>query len=82
MYLDILDMTSSQMSNLNLLLMQDDYSRTLRRTIMRYLNLSTILVFRTVSQKVKARFPKYESLVDAGVMLPGEDLRLSKVDAL
>ena len=49
---------------------------------MRYLNLSTVLVFRTVSQKVLARFPTYESLVEAGLMLPGEDLRLAKVDYL
>jgi hypothetical protein len=33
---------------------------------MRYLNLSTVLVFRTVSPKVRERFPTYNSLVDAG----------------
>ena len=50
--------------------------------MMRYLNLSTVLVFRTVSPKVLARFPTYESLVEAGLMLPGEDQKLANVDAL
>jgi len=49
---------------------------------MRYLNLSTVLVFRTVSPKVRERFPNYKALVEAGLMLPGEDDRLSHVDAL
>jgi hypothetical protein len=49
---------------------------------MRYLNLSTVMVFRTVSPKVLARFPTYESMVDAGIMLPGEDIRLANVDNL
>ena len=62
--------------------LQDEYTRMLRRTMMRYLNLSTVLVFRTVSPKVLARFPTYESLVEAGLMLPGEDQKLANVDAL
>jgi hypothetical protein len=49
---------------------------------MRYLNLSTVLVFRTVSVKVRKRFPTYKDLVGAGLLLPGEDVRLSAVDAL
>ena len=65
-----------------LIFLQDDYTRLLRRTVMRYLNLSTVLVFRTVSPKVLARFPTYESLVDSGLMVQGEDIRLANVDAL
>ena len=48
---------------------------------MRYVNLSTILVYRLVSQKTKARFPTYQSLVDAKLMLPDEAKRLLKVEA-
>ena len=51
-----------------------------RRTVMRYINLSHVLVFRLVSAKVRDRFPTYRSLVEAGLMLPGEDLRLEAID--
>ena len=59
---------------------QDDYNRMLRRTVMRYINLSHVLVFRLVSSKVRTRFPTYKSLVQAGLMLPGEDARLEAID--
>ena len=39
---------------------------------MRYVNLSMFLVYRLVSTKVKARFPTYESLVEAKLLLPNE----------
>ena len=47
---------------------------------MRYVNLSTVLVYRLVSQKVMDRFPDYESLVVAKLMLPPEVERLEKID--
>ena len=47
---------------------------------MRYTNLSTILVYRLVSQKVMDRFPDYDSLVNAKLMLPQEVQRLEKID--
>ena len=47
---------------------------------MRYVNLSTILVYRLVSAKVMKRFPDYESLVIAKLMLPHEVERLKKCD--
>ena len=47
---------------------------------MRYVNLSTILAYRLVSQKVMDRFPDYDSLVQAKLMLPSEVKRLQKVD--
>ena len=47
---------------------------------MRYVNLSTILAYRLVSQKVMDRFPDYDSLVQAKLMLPNEVKRLQKVD--
>ena len=52
----------------------------LRRTVIRYVNLSTILVFRLVAVKVHARFPTYGSLVEAKVLLPHEAERLEAVD--
>lgn len=75
---------ASQVTNNNLIefpkRFQDDYHRTLRRTIMRYINLSHVLVFRLVSSKVRDRFPTYRSLVDAGLMLPDEEGRLQAID--
>lgn len=47
---------------------------------MRYINLSIVLVFRLVSSKVKARFPDYESLVDAKLILPSEVQRMQKAE--
>ena len=68
-------------SNIFFSTFQDMYSRTVRRTVMRYVNLSTVLVFRLVSTKVRDRFPTYASLVEAGLMLPGEDIRLAEIDS-
>jgi hypothetical protein len=34
-----------------------------------------------VSTKVRERFPSYRSLVDAGLLLPGEDAKLTAVDS-
>ena len=59
---------------------QSDYHRNLRRTVMRYVNLSTILVFRLVSAKVHARFPDYNSMVRAKILLPHEKRRLDAID--
>ena len=47
---------------------------------MRYVNISSILVFRLVSQNVQDRFPDYESLVEATLLLPHEVKRLRKAD--
>ncbi|XP_017877447.1 bestrophin-4-like isoform X2 [Ceratina calcarata] len=46
----------------------DEYSRMIRRALMRYLNLSLILVLRSISSAVKKRFPTYEHVVDSGFM--------------
>ena len=58
------------------------YHRTLRRTIVRYVNLSTILVLRLVASNVHDRFPTYESLVKADLLLPHEKVRLETVDKI
>ena len=59
---------------------QSMYHRTLRRTMIRYVNLSTILVLRLVASSVYDRFPTYESMVKANVLLPHEKARLETVD--
>jgi len=56
------------------------FQKNLRRTVMRYVNLSTILVYRLVSKKVSDRFPDLDSLVAAKLLLPHEAERLQRVD--
>eukprot|EP00095_Tigriopus_kingsejongensis_P001211 maker-scaffold1592_size34625-snap-gene-0.6 protein:Tk01211 transcript:maker-scaffold1592_size34625-snap-gene-0.6-mRNA-1 annotation:"PREDICTED: bestrophin-1-like" len=59
---------------------KDHFRKNLRRTVMRYVNLSTILVYRLVSLKAKKRFSTYQDLVDAKLMLPHEVERMRKAD--
>lgn len=61
---------------------KDAFRCNLRRTVMRYVNLSIVLVFRLVSAKVHARFPDYQSLVNAKLMLPTEAERMRRAEAL
>lgn len=44
----------------------------MRRTIMRYVNLSLLLTLRMISPGVKKRFPTLDHAVEAGWMLSGE----------
>ncbi|XP_012504427.1 PREDICTED: bestrophin-4 [Propithecus coquereli] len=46
----------------------DQRGRLLRRTLMRYANLASVLVLRSVSTRVLKRFPTMEHVVDAGFM--------------
>ena len=60
----------------------DDFTKNLRRTVIRYVNLSIILVYRLISRRVMDRFPDYESLINAKLLLPSEAARLRNADEL
>lgn len=45
---------------------KDEYGRLLRRTLVRYVNLTSLLIFRSVSTAVCKRFPTIEHVVEAG----------------
>ncbi|XP_074594690.1 uncharacterized protein LOC141850059 isoform X2 [Brevipalpus obovatus] len=65
--------TSELMNNIAMYVPgSDETSRMLRRTLMRYLNLTLVLVLRSISIAVKRRFPTKEHLVEAGFMTKQE----------
>lgn len=45
---------------------KDDYGRLLRRTLVRYVNLTSLLIFRSISTAVCKRFPTMDHVVEAG----------------
>ncbi|XP_066113743.1 bestrophin-3 isoform X1 [Saccopteryx bilineata] len=50
----------------------DEHGRLLRRTLMRYVNLTSLLIFRSVSTAVYKRFPTMDHVVEAGFMTSDE----------
>ncbi|XP_053442040.1 bestrophin-3 isoform X3 [Nycticebus coucang] len=50
----------------------DEHGRMLRRTLMRYVNLTSLLIFRSVSTAVYKRFPTMDHVVEAGFMTADE----------
>ncbi|MCL4121292.1 UNVERIFIED_CONTAM: hypothetical protein GTU68_049805 [Idotea baltica] len=59
---------------------QDDRSRMMRRTIVRYANLAATMTLRMVCIKVKKRFPTYDHFVDAGLMESNEKMILESME--
>ncbi|XP_049740920.1 bestrophin-3 [Elephas maximus indicus] len=51
---------------------KDEQGRLLRRTLMRYVNLTSLLIFRSVSTAVYKRFPTMDHVVEAGFMTADE----------
>nr|XP_009667896.1 PREDICTED: bestrophin-3 [Struthio camelus australis] len=47
---------------------KDEHGRLIRRTLMRYVNLTSLLIFRSVSTAVYKRFPTMDHVVGAGFM--------------
>ncbi|XP_077997863.1 bestrophin-3-like isoform X2 [Glandiceps talaboti] len=50
----------------------DEETRILRRTMIRYINLGALLTFCTISKSVKKRFPSMDYVIDAGFMTEQE----------
>ncbi|XP_078264223.1 bestrophin-4 [Rhinoraja longicauda] len=57
----------------------DEKGRILRRTLIRYANLSAVLILRSISTRIRKRFPSIEHVVEAGFMTHDE---LEKFESL
>nr|XP_029509221.1 bestrophin-2-like [Oncorhynchus nerka] len=57
----------------------DEIARLTRRTLMRYANLSGVLIYRSVSTAVYKRFPTMKHLVQAGLMTAEEHRQLEEL---
>ncbi|XP_070494162.1 bestrophin-2a-like [Chironomus tepperi] len=58
----------------------DEVGRALRRTILRYVNLSLVMVFRVLSPRVKKRFPRMDDLISAGLINENELIILQELE--
>ncbi|CAB3406545.1 unnamed protein product [Caenorhabditis bovis] len=50
----------------------DEKSRMVRRTVIRYMVLTQVIIFRDISMQVRRRFPTLETVVAAGFMMDVE----------
>uniref|UniRef100_A0A674KCN0 Bestrophin homolog n=1 Tax=Terrapene triunguis TaxID=2587831 RepID=A0A674KCN0_9SAUR len=50
---------------------KDEKGRILRRSLIRYANLSSVLILRSVSTRVLKRFPTMDHVVEAGELVSG-----------
>ncbi|XP_020843600.1 bestrophin-4 isoform X1 [Phascolarctos cinereus] len=57
----------------------DERGRSLRRTLLRYANLSSVLVLRSVSTRVLRRFPTIDHVVEAGFMSQEEQQKFESL---
>ncbi|XP_036410328.1 bestrophin-4 isoform X2 [Megalops cyprinoides] len=57
----------------------DERGRILRRTLMRYANLSSVLILRSISTRVRKRFPTLDHVVEAGFMTREEHKKLDSL---
>ncbi|CAH1245778.1 BEST3 [Branchiostoma lanceolatum] len=55
--------------------------RLIRRTLVRYVNLATLLIMRSISTAVYKRFPTMNHVVEAGFMMPSELKDYDKLDS-
>ncbi|XP_076048194.1 bestrophin-2-like isoform X2 [Oratosquilla oratoria] len=60
---------------------QDERSRLMRRTVLRYVNLTEVITLIMISPRVKKRFPTLEHLVDAGFLTPNEKKIFDDLDS-
>ncbi|XP_018429229.1 PREDICTED: LOW QUALITY PROTEIN: bestrophin-4 [Nanorana parkeri] len=60
----------------------DERGRLLRRTLIRYANLSSVLILRSVSTRVLKRFPTMDHIVDAGGCTPTNGNSSSRICGL
>ncbi|XP_010212582.1 PREDICTED: bestrophin-1-like [Tinamus guttatus] len=60
---------------------EDEYGRLLRRTLVRYSNLCSVLILRSVSTAVYKRFPSMEHVVRAGLMTPEEHKKFESLNS-
>ncbi|KAM8708327.1 hypothetical protein ACLKA7_015320 [Drosophila subpalustris] len=58
----------------------DDRARAMRRTIMRYVCLCQVIVFTMISPSVKKRFPTYNQIIEAGLLLENEKIIIETLD--
>ncbi|XP_061098714.1 bestrophin-4 [Conger conger] len=57
----------------------DERGRLLRRTLMRYANLSSVLILRSISTRVRRRFQSLDDVVEAGFMTREEKKKLDNL---
>ncbi|XP_030219932.1 bestrophin-2 [Gadus morhua] len=60
---------------------RDERGRLLRRTLMRYAHLSSVLILRSISTRVRKRFPSLEHIVDAGFMTAKDVEKLESLNS-
>ena len=59
-------------------LFQSPYLRKLRRTIMRYVNVSSIIAFTNITRKLHDQYPNYQSFIGKKLLLPHEVISINR----